>query len=323
MSNELTPIQPQPQQQITLQDQMAFAKAVCQSDIIPTVYRGKPANILVAVGYGAPLGLTPMQSLQDISVINGKPTASASFIASHVRMAGHKLRINKDEKALSVTATIVRSDDPDYPISVTRDKAWAQQMGLLNKDNYRKQPLTMLTWRAITAVAREACPEILYGVQYSPDELHDLDTNSDVRAEVVDDEQQPSRQKRRGYGSRARQNPVEQAEQQPQACAPEHAEAIFTMLRDCGVASNEEAEQVLYRLTGKHGLTPRQVSRQDADNLLVAAPDFVKRKIMQALQEIRKPQQEQVEVVETTTAEQENTDSKEAECWQWRRPMPR
>ncbi|MFR1145793.1 MAG: hypothetical protein ACLSDU_03285 [Bifidobacterium catenulatum] len=313
MSNELTPIQPQPQQQITLQDQMAFAKAVCQSDIIPTVYRGKPANILVAVGYGAPLGLTPMQSLQDISVINGKPTASASFIASHVRMAGHKLRINKDEKALSVTATIVRSDDPDYPISVTRDKAWAQQMGLLNKDNYRKQPLTMLTWRAITAAAREACPEILYGVQYSPDELHDLDTNSDVRAEVVDDEQQPSRQKRRGYGSRARQNPVEQAEQQPQACAPEHAEAIFTMLRDCGVASNEEAEQVLYRLTGKHGLTPRQVSRQDADNLLVAAPDFVKRKIMQALQEIRKPQQGQVEVVETTTAEQENTDSKEAE----------
>lgn len=260
MSNELTPIQPQPQQQITLQDQMAFAKAVCQSDIIPTVYRGKPANILVAVGYGAPLGLTPMQSLQDISVINGKPTASASFIASHVRMAGHKLRINKDEKALSVTATIVRSDDPDYPISVTRDKAWAQQMGLLNKDNYRKQPLTMLTWRAITAVAREACPEILYGVQYSPDELHDLDTNSDVRAEVVDDEQQPSRQKRRGYGSRARQNPVEQAEQQPQACTPAHAEAIFTMLRDCGVASNEEAEQVLYRLTGKHGLTPRQVS---------------------------------------------------------------
>lgn len=313
MSNELTPIQPQPQQQITLQDQMAFAKAVCQSDIIPTVYRGKPANILVAVGYGAPLGLTPMQSLQDISVINGKPTASASFIASHVRMAGHKLRIRKDEKALSVTATIVRADDPDYPISVTRDKAWAQQMGLLNKDNYRKQPLTMLTWRAITAVAREACPEILYGVQYSPDELHDLDTNSDVRAEVVDDEQQPSRQKRRGYGSRARQNPVEQAEQQPQACTTEQAEAIFTMLRDCGVASNEEAEQVLHRLTGKHGLRPRLVSRQDADNLL-AAPDFVKRKIMQALQEIRNPQQEQVEVVDTTTTEQENnTDSKETE----------
>lgn len=312
MSNELTPIQPQPQQQITLQDQMAFAKAVCQSDIIPTVYRGKPANILVAVGYGAPLGLTPMQSLQDISVINGKPTASASFIASHVRMAGHKLRVKKDEKALSVTATIVRSDDPDYPISVTRDKAWAQQMGLLNKDNYRKQPLTMLTWRAITAVAREACPEILYGVQYSPDELHDLDTNSDVLAEVVDDEQQPSRQKRRGYGSRARQNPVEQAEQQPQSCTPEQAEAIFTMLRDCGVASNEEAEQVLHRLTGKHGLTPRLVGRQDADNLL-ADPDFVKRKIMQALQEIRKPQPEQVEVVDTTTAEQENTDTKEAE----------
>lgn len=34
---------------------------------------------------------------------------------------------------------------------------------------------------------------------------------------------------------------------------------------------------------------------------------------MQALQEIRKPQQEQAAVVDTTTAEPENTDSKEAE----------
>ena len=84
------------------------------------------------------------------------------------------------------------------------------------------------------------------------------------------------------------------------------------MLRDCGVASNEEAEQVLHQLTGKHGLTPRLVSRQDADNLL-ADPDFMRRKIMQALQEIRKPQQEQAAVVDTTTAEPENTDSKEAE----------
>ena len=83
------------------------------------------------------------------------------------------------------------------------------------------------------------------------------------------------------------------------------------MLRDCGVASNDEAEQVLRQLTGKHGLTPRLVGRQDADNLLTD-PDFMKRKIMQALQEIRKPQQEQVpEVVDTTTTNPENTDGKE------------
>ena len=46
-------------------------------------------------------------------------------------------------------------------------------MGLTSKDNYKKQPGTMLQWRAISAVARLACPEALYGVAYTADELGD------------------------------------------------------------------------------------------------------------------------------------------------------
>ena len=72
---------------------------------------------------------------------------------------------------MSVTATIIRSDDPDFEHTVTRDMAWAQSMGLSGKDNYKKQPLTMLEWRAISAVARKACSEALYGVGYTPDEI--------------------------------------------------------------------------------------------------------------------------------------------------------
>ncbi len=155
-------------------DRMMYqAKVLASSEIIPQAYRGKPQNILVAMEFGAPLGLNGVQSLQNITVINGTPTASASFITGLVRHAGHKLWTEKDAQNLSVTAFVQRADDPEHVVSVTRDKAWAQQMGLLNKDNYRKQPLTMLTWRAITAAAREACPEILFGVQYTPDEMYD------------------------------------------------------------------------------------------------------------------------------------------------------
>lgn len=167
MSNEIV--------QYGLNEQIAYANAVAKAGIIPQAYRGKPADIIVAMGFGQSMGLSPAESLYRINVIQGKPTASAELIAAQVRKAGHKLRISKDESKLSVTATIVRADDPEYPISVTRDKAWAQQMGLTGKDNYKKQPLTMLTWRAITACAREACPEALFGVAYTPDEMHDLD----------------------------------------------------------------------------------------------------------------------------------------------------
>lgn len=287
MSSEITV---QPQQQVhaglTLHDQMTFAQAVAQSDIIPTVYRGKPANVLVAVGYGAPLGLSPMQSLQDISVINGKPTASASFIASRVRMAGHKLRIVKDEKQLSVTATIVRSDDLDYPISVTRDRAWAQQMGLISKDNYKKQPLTMLTWRAITAAAREACPEILYGVQYTADELHDFDPptrqhstapSDDVTATVEDEE--PA------------QKPEPPAQPTQQMASKAQADAINGLLHECGVDSTDMAQYVFHAHTGLSGITSAtQLSRIDAENL-TASKDVLKQRTMQAIEEYRKQHQ--------------------------------
>ena len=160
--------------QATLAEQVSYAQSVAKAGILPQAYRNRPADIIVAMGLGQSMGLSPMESVYRINVIQGKPTASAELIASQVRKAGHKLRIRKDEKKMSATCTIVRADDPDYPFTVTRDKAWADQMGLSGKDNYNKQPLTMLTWRAVTACAREACPEALYGVAYTPDEMEDI-----------------------------------------------------------------------------------------------------------------------------------------------------
>lgn len=168
-----------------VQDQLDYAQAVCKSDIIPAAYRNKPANVMVAIGFGQSIGLSPAESLYRINVIKGKPTMGAELIAAQVRKAGHKLRLKKDESAQSVTCTIVRADDPDYPISVTRDRRWAESMGLASNDNYRKQGMTMLTWRAITACAREACPEALYGVAYTPDEMHDMDPQP-VQATVTE-----------------------------------------------------------------------------------------------------------------------------------------
>ncbi len=180
--------------EVTMSEQIRWAKAAEQADILPEAYKGKPANILIAEGFGASMGLSPAESLYRISVIKGKPTMSAELIASQVRKAGHKLRIRKDEAKVSVTATIVRADDPDYPFTATRDLQWAHRMGLDSPgrngqpSNYQKQPMTMLTWRAISAVAREACPEALYGAGYTPDEMQDLPEHAEpepVSVQVV------------------------------------------------------------------------------------------------------------------------------------------
>lgn len=155
----------------SLRAQMDYARAVSAASIIPDAYRGKPADVMIAVSLGQSMGLTPAESLYRIAVIKGKPSASAELIAANVRKAGHRLRVRIDDQALSVSAQIIRADDPEFPFTVTRDMEWARQMGLANGDNYKKQPLTMLQWRAITACARLACPEALYGVAHTPDEL--------------------------------------------------------------------------------------------------------------------------------------------------------
>lgn len=168
------------QPQSPLADQMKYAQAVSSANLLPAAYRGKPADIMLAMGLGQAMGLSPAESMYRIDVIQGKPTASAELIASNVRKAGHKLRMKVTENPPSATCTIIRSDDPDEPISITRDVAWARQMDLLGKDNYKKQPSTMLAWRAISACARLACSEALYGVNYTADEMYDLSVPGEV-----------------------------------------------------------------------------------------------------------------------------------------------
>lgn len=156
---------------LALHAQMDYARAISVAHMLPDNYRNKPADIMLAMGLGQSMGLSPAESLYRISVVKGKPTASAELIAANVRKAGHRLRVTGDETY--ATCTIIRADDPDFEFTVTRDMEWAQRMGLAGNDNYKRQAGTMLQWRAITACARLACPEALYGVAYTPDEMGD------------------------------------------------------------------------------------------------------------------------------------------------------
>lgn len=149
--------------------QMDYAKAMASSDLLPRQYQGKPANLLWAISYGQTLGVAPLTAVQSIHVINGKPTASADLIAGLVRRAGHKLRVNGDDKR--AVAQIIRADDPEFTFEVVWTIERAQAAKLTGKDTWKNFPAAMLKARAITEVARAACSEILQGTIYTPEEL--------------------------------------------------------------------------------------------------------------------------------------------------------
>jgi len=146
-----------------------YSKALAGSDLLPAEYRGKPANVLVAIEYGKALGLEPMSAIQGITVIKGKPTASASLMAGLVRRAGHTLRVTGDDKRAE--CTIIRSDDPEFEFKAVWTIDRAKKAGLVKAGPWMTYPEAMLKARAISECARNACSEILAGVQYTPEEL--------------------------------------------------------------------------------------------------------------------------------------------------------
>lgn len=148
---------------------MNYAHALAASSLLPASYRKQPANVLVAIEYGNALGLAPMVAIQTIHVVDGKPTASAQLIGSLVRRAGHRLRVTGDAK--HAVAEIVRSDDPEYTFRSEWSLERATQANLTGKGVWKQYPDAMLKARAITEVARDACPEVLAGVAYTAEEL--------------------------------------------------------------------------------------------------------------------------------------------------------
>lgn len=66
-------------------DAWAFAECIARSDLAPTDYKGKPANVLVAIQMGGEVGLKPMQALQSIAIIKGRPTLWGDGLLGVVR----------------------------------------------------------------------------------------------------------------------------------------------------------------------------------------------------------------------------------------------
>lgn len=67
MTNPLTQLGPQ-----SFAEVMQLAEIASKSGLVPSAYRGKVQDIIIAMEKGAEVGLSPLQSLDSISVINGK-----------------------------------------------------------------------------------------------------------------------------------------------------------------------------------------------------------------------------------------------------------
>lgn len=192
-------------------DLMRISDFFSKSALIPTHLRQKPADIAIILMKGAELGFQAMQAMDSIDVINGKPALKpeAQMALIYQKFPGLHLAIVQDEKAVSVTVEMGRvNGTPTF--TTTWSLARARQMGLDQKDNYKKQPLTMLKWRALGEAARTVFPDITRG-------LYNTEEASDFKAPGAQASQAPTSQGIKDAFSAAKEVEVETVNTTPEA----------------------------------------------------------------------------------------------------------
>lgn len=236
----------------SLPERQEYAKALSVSNLLPPQYRGKPENVLYAIEFGRAIGVEPIVAINQVHIIEQKPSASSALISSLVRRAGHRLRIwvERDDRGqlVKVVATIVRHDDADFEFRAEWTMDRANTAGVTGKSVWKAYPEAMLKARAITEVAREACEEALNGIGYTPEELG-ADQNSDGSWVVTD--AVPARQNRPGQT-------IRDAVATPVAVTPEPEPPV-----EQGVAERMISQpqlKMMGALMRKHGLTDRDTA---------------------------------------------------------------
>ncbi len=144
-----------------------LADALCDTDMVPATYRGKPGNGAAAILFGQELGLNPIQSLQHIFVVHGSPAIYARTAVALLKRHGIKFRTLEE----SPTCVTIRAERGDEAEESTWTIERAQKAGFTNNKKYSTEPQQMLYAKAAMEVSRRIAPDILLGIAYSTEEL--------------------------------------------------------------------------------------------------------------------------------------------------------
>jgi len=144
------------------------AQRIANTPFVPTAFRGKPESVFAAVLYGEELGLGPMQSLNSIHVIEGKPSMSPELMRGLVARAGHRIDV-KESSGDKVTLWGKRADTGSEA-TVSWSMKDAQLAGLAGRGAWKTYPRAMLLARATSELCRMLFADVVAGLSYTPEE---------------------------------------------------------------------------------------------------------------------------------------------------------
>ena len=159
------------------------AKALSQSDLVPQAYRNNLPNTLLAIEVANRIGASPFLVMQNLYIVQGKPSWSSSFLIATVNACGRftPIRFETDggddpkAKTYRVRAFAKERESgevchgPWVTWAMVEAEGWNKKSG----SKWLSIPGLMFMYRAATFFARLYAPEVSMGIS-TADEAQDV-----------------------------------------------------------------------------------------------------------------------------------------------------
>ncbi|MCG7241957.1 MULTISPECIES: hypothetical protein [Corynebacterium] len=164
-----------------------LATVLCNTQMVPQTFRGKPDDGAAAILYGAELGLKPQQALQQVFVIHGQPAIYARTMVALLKGKGYKFKtVESSDESVTVRGVAPSGEQESSTWTIDR----AKKAGYTSNKRYQTDPQAMLYAKAASEVSRRLAPNVLLGIKYAAEDL-ELEpvkmnaTRQDVAAQAV------------------------------------------------------------------------------------------------------------------------------------------
>lgn len=224
-----------------IDEALKFADYLAKSTIVPKDFANNPGNILVAIQWGMELGLQPMQAMQNIAVINGRPALWGDAVIALARSSPLCEYIYESDDGETATCRVKRRGEEEQ--SRTFSMTDAKLAGLSGKSGpWSQYPKRMRQLRARAFALRDVFPDVLRGMPMA-EELQDIPTERELNQAHVRKDDEPK-----------------QLPAYPDSKLEENADMWRSMIG----AGRTSPDHLLANLTSKYTVTPEQIERIQA-----------------------------------------------------------
>jgi len=166
----------------SLGEAIQLAELMAKSKLVPPQYQDRPGDILIAVQYGHEIGIKPLQALQGIAVINGRPTvwgdAALGVVLASGLMENYKEMSFEEIEAAGKAVFWAKRRGTAEPIVREFSVENAKKAGLWSKAGaWQQYPYRMLQMRARAWGLRDGFSDALKGMAIR-EEVEDITTDA-------------------------------------------------------------------------------------------------------------------------------------------------